>query len=277
MDYTRVTRALSNQFPSRLRTIDSHTAGEATRLIIGGIEQIPGDTMKDKLYYFKANMDHIRLLLTREPRGKRGTMAALVTEPVSKGADFGLIYMDDRRYPYLCGHATIGAVMTLIEAGVLEARGQEMIVIVDTPSGPMETRAEVKNGKIQSVAIQMVPSFVYKENQTLDVPGIGRIVVDLVCVGGFFVMVSADQIGMQLVPSNSHRLIDLGMSAIEAANQPFINSGPLETTFEGRIVTETRVGDLKAVIAEIRGNAHITGIHEFVLDACDPFPEGFLI
>ena len=129
MDYTRVTRALSNQFPSRLRTIDSHTAGEATRLIIGGIERIPGDTMKDKLYYFKANMDHIRLLLTKEPRGKRGTMAALVTEPVSKGADFGLIYMDDRRYPYLCGHATIGAVMTLIEAGVLEARGQEMIVI----------------------------------------------------------------------------------------------------------------------------------------------------
>ncbi|MBU4426841.1 MAG: proline racemase family protein, partial [Proteobacteria bacterium] len=55
MDYTRVTRALSNQFPSRLRTIDSHTAGETTRLIIGGIERIPGDTMKDKLYYFKAN------------------------------------------------------------------------------------------------------------------------------------------------------------------------------------------------------------------------------
>ena len=345
MDYTRVTRALSNQFPSRLRTIDSHTAGEATRLIIGGIERIPGDTMKDKLYYFKANMDPIRLLLTREPRGKRGTMAALVTEPVSKGADFGLIYMDDRRYPYLCGHATIGAVMTLIEAGVLEARGQEMIVIVDTPSGPMETRAEVKNGKIQSVAIQMVPSFVYKDDQTLDVPGIGRIVVDLVCVGGFFVMVSADQIGMQLGPSNSHRLIELGMSAIEAANQqlvvrhptrpevttvdvtefydpsdhsrgrrksvviygedhmdrspcgtgttakmtllhhrgelavnqPFINSGPLGTTFEGRIVTETKVGDLKGVVAEIRGSAHITGIHEFVLDARDPFPEGFLI
>ena len=343
MDYTRVTRALSNQFPSRLRTIDSHTAGEATRLIIGGIKRIPGDTMKDKLYYFKANMDHIRLLLTREPRGKRGTMAALVTEPVSKGADFGLIYMDDRRYPYLCGHATIGAVMTLIEAGVLEARGQEMIVIVDTPSGPMETRAEVKRSWEPWLQIKIKLPFVYKDDQTLDVPGIGRIVVDLVCVGGFFVMVSADQIGMQLGPSNSHRLIELRKCEIDAANQqlvvrhptrpevttvdvtefydpssrgrgknvviygeahmdrspcgtgttakmtllhhrgelavnqPFINSGPLGTTFEGRIVTETKVGDLKGVVAEIRGSAHITGIHEFVLDDRDPFPGGFLI
>ena len=118
MDFSRMTGVLENQFPSRLQTIDSHTAGEVTRLIIGGVEPIPGDTMKDKLHYFETNMDHIRLLLTREPRGRRGMMAALITEPVSKGADFGLIYMDDRRCPYLCGHATIGAVMTLIEAGV---------------------------------------------------------------------------------------------------------------------------------------------------------------
>ena len=46
-------------------------------------------------------------------------MAAVVTEPVSTKGAFGLFYMDARRYPYLCGHATIGAVTTLIEAGVL--------------------------------------------------------------------------------------------------------------------------------------------------------------
>jgi len=62
-----------------------------------------------------------------------------------------------------------------------------------------------------------------------------------------------------------------------AINQPITNASPLGTTFEGRLVAETRVGDFKAVIAEIRGSAHITGIHEFILDARDPFPEGFLI
>ncbi len=346
MDYMRATRALSNQFPSRLATIDSHTAGEPTRLIISGVAPVPGQTMEEKRHYFMDNMDHIRLQLTREPRGHRDMMAALVTEPTTEGADFGLIYMDARRYPYLCGHATIGAVTTLMEAGMLpQPNAPETTVMVDTPSGPMEARAFIEDGKVESVAIRTVPSFVYRENETMDMPGLGRITVDTVCVGGFFVMVSADQIGLELTPANGHKLIELGMTIIEVANQqlevrhptrpevttidvaefynpaghshgheknvvvygqahmdrspcgtgtaakmtllhhrgqlainqPITNASPLGTTFEGRLVAETRVGDFKAVIAEIRGSAHITGIHEFVLDARDPFPKGFLI
>jgi len=346
MDYTRVTRALRNQFPSRVVTVDSHTAGEPTRLIISGVAPVPGHTMEEKRHYFMDNMDHIRLQLTREPRGHRGMLTALVTEPTTEGADFGLMYMDTRRYPYLCGHATIGAVTTLMETGMLpQTNVSETIVIVDTPSGPMETRAFIEDGKVESVAIRAVPSFVYRENETLDMPELGRITVDTVCVGGFFAMVSTDQIGLNLTPANGPKLIDLGMTIIEAANQQLevrhptrpevntvdvaefydpsghakglvnsvviygeahmdrspcgtgtaakmtllhhrgqlainqhiTNAGPLRTTFEGRLVAETRVGDFKAVVAEIRGSAHITGIHEFVLDARDPFPEGFLI
>ena len=62
-----------------------------------------------------------------------------------------------------------------------------------------------------------------------------------------------------------------------ALDQPFINAGILGTTFEGRLVAETNVGDLPAVIPEVRGSAQITGIHRFVLDPRDPFPQGFLI
>ncbi len=56
--------------------------------------------------------------------------------------------------------------------------------------------------------------------------------------------------------------------------QPFFNSGPLGTVFEGRLVEETRIGDQPVVMAEIRGSAHITGFQTFVLDERDPFPEG---
>ena len=56
-----------------------------------------------------------------------------------------------------------------------------------------------------------------------------------------------------------------------------MNTSPLGTTFEGRLVEETEVGDHRAVVAEIRGRAYITGIHEFVLDPKDPFSKGFLI
>ena len=343
---SRIQRLLQ-QYPDRLLTIDSHTAGEPTRLIVGGLPPIPGETVAEKRQRFMRDWDHVRLQLTCEPRGHRDMLVALVTEATSEGADFGLIYMDARRYPYLCGHATIGAVTTLIEigAGVVEVTEPETTVLVDTPSGPMETKARVQGGKVESVVMQAVPSFVYGENQPLDVPRLGRILVDTVCVGGFFAMVSNEQIGLALTLDNVDRLIELGMSIIEAANaqltvrhptrpevntvdvtefydlsehklgrgvsavvygeshidrspcgtgtsakmallhhrgqlalnQPFVNAGILGTTFEGRLVAETQVGELPAVVPEVRGSAQITGVHRFVLDPRDPFPQGFLL
>jgi proline racemase len=60
-------------------------------------------------------------------------------------------------------------------------------------------------------------------------------------------------------------------------NETFTNTSPLGTTFQGRLVKETRLGDTTAVVAEVRGSAYITGVHEFVIDPEDPFQEGFLL
>jgi len=340
-----IEKEFRERYPDRIITIDSHIAGEPARLIVGGIDPLPGETMQNKREYFMEHYDHIRLLLTREPRGHRDMFAACVTEPVTPGARFGLIYMDARRYPYLCGHATMGAVMTMIEAGTIEPDSDESQVIVDTPSGPMQATAHMHNGRVESVAIRMVPSFVYRDNETLSIPEFGQLTVATVCVGGFFVMVSADQIGLDFSPPNRSRLKALGMQLIHEANQrltvrhptrpevntvdvtefydpsadaqgkgksmvilgeghmdrspcgtgtaakmtllhhrgqfgldeTFTNSSPLGTTFQGRLVEEIKLGDTLAVVAEVRGSAHITGIHEFIIDSKDPFQEGFLL
>jgi proline racemase len=341
----RLKKAFRERYPERIITIDSHIAGEPARLIVSGVGSVPGETMQAKRAFFMAHYDHIRLLLTREPRGHRDMFAACVTEPVSAGAHFGLIYMDARRYPYLCGHATMGAVMTLIEAGEIDAADDDLQVIVDTPSGPMQATAYMHDGRVESVAIRMVPSFVYRDKETLAVADYGQLTVATVCVGGFFVMVSADQIGLDFSPSNWPRLRDLGMELIQAANEQltvrhptrpevntvdvtefydptmdaqnkgknlvilgeghmdrspcgtgtaakmtllhhrgqfgfddtFSNTSPLGTKFKGRLVEEIQLGDTKAVVAEVRGSAHITGIHEFIIDAKDPFQKGFLL
>ena len=345
MDVKRIIPSLKEAYPSRLISIDSHTAGEPTRLIVGGIDSVPGKTMREKRQYFIAHHDNVRQLLTWEPRGHRGMFAAFLTEPVTPGAHFGLIYMDPRRYPYLCGHGTMGAVMTLIEAGLIPAEGNEMQINVDTPAGPMKTRALLQNGRVTSVAIRMVPSFVHQSRTALDLSGFGMLQVATVCVGGFFVMISTKQIGLDLLPANSSRLIELGMQLVDAANEQlavrhptrpevrtvdvaefydptadaqqqgkslvvygerhmdrspcgtgtaakmtllhhqgkmglndtFTNSSPLGTTFEGRIVEEQLLGNTPAIVAEIRGSAHITGIHEFIVHPEDPFQEGYLI
>jgi proline racemase len=340
----RIEKGFLNRYHDRIMTIDSHTQGEPTRLLVGGPGPLPGDTMKVKRDHFESHYDHVRMLVTHEPRGHRGVMAAVVTEPVSPHGRCGLFFMDARRYPYLCGHATIGAVATLIEAGALTADEGEGVITVDTPSGPLDAHTRILNGRVVSVAIDMVPSFVFDTGCNLDVEGFGTIPVDLVCVGGFFAMVPARAIGIDLVPANSHRLISLGMAVIAAANRTFSvyhperpevntvgvtafydegprtgtgigvviysephmdrspcgtgttakmtllhhqgklgpgtiykNAGPLGTAFEGQIVDTTTVGNFEAVVGQVRGNAQITGYHQFVLDDRDPFPEGYLM
>lgn len=242
-----------------ITTIDSHTEGEITRLIVGGLGKIPGSTMMDKLDYFKIHYDTVRCLITKEPRGSREVLAAAVTEKVTSGAAFGLIYMDARRYPYLCGHATIGAVVTLARTGFLALEEGENQVRIDTPSGTMDARAQVRNGRVTFVAIDMVPSFVLETDQSVQVPGFGTVDIDLVCTGGFFAMVDADHLGIEPVMDNKGLLVDLGMKIIDAANQqlkvvhpvrPEVNTVDVTEFYDSRIENNQAMGRGMVVYGE---------------------------
>ncbi|MCD4720047.1 MAG: proline racemase family protein [Desulfobacula sp.] len=233
-DFSRFSKGFSNC----ITTIDSHTEGESTRLIVNGLGDIKGKTMMEKLKWFKSRYDHIRCLLTKEPRGSKEILAAMVTENVTKNAKFGLIYMDAKRYPYLCGHATIGAVTTLAKTGFLELEQGENCVPVDTPSGLMEARVFVQKDKLDAVAINMVPSFVYDTGRQIEVEGFGTIKVDLVCTGGFFVMVDSSQIHMEPVLKNKKILTNLGMKIIDAANEQLSVSHPVRPDVRTIDVTE---------------------------------------
>jgi len=353
------TAAFHRAFKDTLLGIDSHVGGEPARLIVDGLPSIAGQSTNEKRLYLSEYLDDIRLRTTREPRGHRDMFASILVEPEGEGAAFGLVYMDARRYPYLCGHATIAAVSAMIELGLIEAQLPETPVVVDTPSGPWKTVAQVRenpaaNGRcflVDSVAIQPEIAFAYQLDQPLDVPGLGHIKVDVSFTGGFFVMVDADQIDLELTAENAPQLAQLGMDIIAAGNaqldvqhpqrpyintidvvelfdprghkdkrgknfvvlgeghvdrspcgtgtcaklallhqrgqlgvgEPFVNEGLLGTTFDARIVRTSELEDpttgrsLPAIIPEVSGQAHITGLQHFVLTPEDPFPEGFII
>lgn len=226
MDAFGASRPFRSLYPQRITTLDSHTAGEATRLIVDGIGPVPGPTMAAKREYFQQRLDHVRLLLTREPRGHRDLLAAALTGPVTPGAAFGLIYMDARRYPHLCGHATIGAVTTLVQTGALrlpQALGQDegdLDLLVDTPSGSLPVAARIRGRRAVSVSLTTVPCFVFKTDVGLNAPGqLERIRIDLVYAGGFFAMVDLDQPALQSVELSHRAMIDLGMRIIDLANE----------------------------------------------------------
>ncbi len=352
------------QFEDQLVTLDLHAGGEPVRLVIDGLPPIPGETINRKRLYLQDHLDHVRLLLTREPRGHRDMFAAVLTEPVSEDGDVGIVFMDPRRYPYMCGHGTIGAVTALIEMGWLgvagaDVAGTDIPVTVDAPAGPVRARARLGASRgpnapprVASVAIELESAFVFAQDQPLDVPGWGRLTVDVAFAGGFGLLISNEQVGLALTPENAPALARCGMEAIEAANRQlevrhptrtymgsvdsaefydpgydvggrgkaamiygeghvdrsacgtgtsvkmallhrrgelgvgerYVNHGILGTSFEGRILREITVGDaagsgrtFPGIVPQIRGAAHVTGLHRFTVGPDDPFPEGFLI
>ena len=338
-------------------TLDLHAGGEPIRMLVDGLPPIPGETMNEKRLFVQEHHNDVRLLLTREPRGHRDMFAAIVTEPVSAQADFGLVFMDPRRYPYMCGHGTIGAVTAAVEMGwvdVSESDGldREVSVTVDAPAGPVQARARLRprnsaDGRwtVESVALKLESAFVFAQHRPLNVTGYGKITVDVAYAGGFGLLIPCDEVDLSIVPANAPALAQCGMAAIDAANdqlkvrhptrpymttvdsaefydpvydalgrgknamiygeahvdrsacgtgtsikmallhrrgqlevgERYVNESILGTTFEGRVVAETEVGSTPAIVPEIRGRAHITGLHHFVVDPRDPFPRGFLI
>jgi len=349
----KIESAFHHYFEQSILSIDSHVGGEPARLIVGGLPEIPGQSINDKRLYFSEHLDDIRRRLTHEPRGHRDMFASILTPPETEEAAFGLVYMDTKRYPYLCGHATMAAVSSLIELELLEAQIPETRVLVDTPSGPWKTMAKVRQisdkigrrYRVDSVTVSPEVAFAYLIDHPLEVPGIGRILVDVSFTGGFFIMVSSAEIGLELTVANTAELSKLGMAIIDAGNdqikvehplrpyintidvvefydaqnhargrgknfvivgeghidrspcgtgtcaklallfrkgeiavgERFINEGLMGTTFEGKIIQETSVEHIPAVIPQVSGKAFVTGLHHFVLTPDDPLPKGFLL
>jgi proline racemase len=242
----RIEAAFHRRFGEWVLSIDSHVGGEPARLILGGIPALPGASLNDRRLFFAENLDVIRRRLTCEPRGHRDMFASVLTPSESEGAAFGLIYMDTKRYPYLCGHATMAAVSALIELELIDAELPNTRVLVDTPSGPWSTEARVRQVSddpgnrfvVDAVAVRPEIAFAWQLDCPLEVPDIGRLSVDVSFTGGFFVMVSTEQIGLDLTPDNVPRLTALGMSIIDAGNAQLSVRHPLRPYIDSIDVVE---------------------------------------
>ena len=119
--------------------------------------------------------------------------------------------MDNQGYEPMCGHAIIGSATTVLETGMLPMREPETLITLDTPSGLVRAYAEIDDGRVASVSVQNVPSFVYRSDVMLDVPDLGELTINVAFGGLSFVFVDAWQIAYELLPDNAAHLDELGM------------------------------------------------------------------
>lgn len=202
-----------------IKTIDSHTMGEPTRVVYDGFPPLPGNTMMEKKVFLTEHYDHLRSALMLEPRGHRDMFGALLTEPVHEEADVGVIFMDNSGYLNMCGHGSIGTATVIVETGMKEVAEPYTDVLLDTPSGLIRTRVHVVDGKAREVSILNVPSFLYLEEQRITLPQWGEIRFDVSFGGSFFALVNAEQIGLALEADNVDRIEKLGTEILTEINR----------------------------------------------------------
>jgi proline racemase len=269
----------------------------------------------------------------------------------------GFVIMEQTEYPGMSGTNTICVVTTLIETGMVEVNEPFTDFKLDTPAGLISIRAEVSNGKATNVTFENVPAFSVYTNESISVPEIGEVKVDVAYGGMFYVILDSEELGLKLSPENGGEIVRVAemVKAIASEKLPvvhpenkeisgitiavvsgppenpaatlknvvvvstgkldwdrpetwkgvidrspcgtgtcakmaslfeknmldvgtdFIHEGILGTTFTGRLVRKTKVGDYDAVVPTITGRAWITGFAQYVVDANDPFPEGYTI
>ena len=333
------------KFEKYFTTIDTHTCGDPTRTVTGGIGPIPGKTIAEKMLFLKENRDEIRQTLMFEPRGNEVQSGVILTEPCTPGADIGVLYIEVGGYLFMCGHDTIGVATALIESGMVAPKEPYTDIKLDTPVGIVAVRVKVENGRAVEVGFKNQPSFVFARGIGVDLPDIGRVQVDVSFGGLFYAILDAADAGLTVGPKSVREAIRIGVAVREAINRQvdvvhptedfirgvthvlftappqkhpeaslsnavvippgsvsrspcgtgtcakvaqLVAAGKLEigqtfnhesamtnTIFRARAIEKTKVGEFDAVVVEVAGSAHVTGMHTYVVDPDDPLKNGF--
>jgi len=314
---------------------DYHTGGEPFRIVTGGVEPPTGATILDKRRDAMERLDDVRRFLVNEPRGHADMYGCFVVEPDDEGAHLGVVFFHNAGFSTACGHGTIALVTWALETGVVKRKAGENHVVVDVPSGRVETWAKVTKGRVRSVRFRNVPAFVHATGLEIDSDE-----VDIAFGGAFYASVQT-QVAPSMLPrliergrelkrqieewreivhplepelrdvygvifwqeegddpltqrnvtvfadgevdrspcgsGTSARLALLHRSGRLARGEELVHRSVVDTEFRARVVDETEVAGIPAVITEVEGSAYRTGEHVFTLDPDDPLGDGFIL
>jgi len=198
--------------PKRIRVIDSHTGGEPTRTVISGGPDLGSDTLTIRRERFRDEFDHLRSAITNEPRGSDSIVGALLCEPVDKSCVTGVIFFNNVGYLGMCGHGTIGVVVTLAYLGQIGPGNHR----IETPVGIVEALLD-EHGE---VTVANVPSYRLASKVSVNVSGHGPVVGDVAWGGNWFFLVNDH--GQDISLGNLEVLTDFTWRIRQALNEATI-------------------------------------------------------
>jgi proline racemase len=210
-----------------LQLVDVHCEGEIGKVITGGVLDIPGKTMLDKMNYINEVDDSLRRLVVLEPRGCLQMSVNLLLPPTRPEAQAGFIVLQaDKAHP-MSGSNCICVVTALLELGILPMEEPYTTVVLDTPAGLVTARAHCADGRCVSVSLDMVPSFVEHLDVVIQTDEFGPIKVDIAFGGVYYALIDVEQVGLSIEPGKARELADAGVRLRGIINEQVSVKHPL--------------------------------------------------
>ena len=220
------------RFSRTFTTIETHAAGEPLRIIVAGVPPLPGATVLERRRHMAEHYDDVRRTLLFEPRGHADMYGAVLTPPVSQGADFGVLFLTNEGYSTMCGHGVIALTTALLETGMLPRREPRREVVYDSPAGLIRATATVEGDRVVSVAFRNVPSFRYAAGIEIAIGG-KPVRADVAFGGAFYALVDAAAFDVEVLPAHAPLLTRLGMEVKRAVERELDVVHPEEPELHG--------------------------------------------
>jgi proline racemase len=214
-----------------IHTISCHAAGEVGDVIVGGVLPPPGDTIWEQRTFI-ANDETLRNFMLQEPRGGVFRHVNLLVPAKNPKAQMGWIVMEPADTPPMSGSNAMCVATVLLDSGLVPMTEPQTVLVLEAPGGLIEVTAQCRNGKAERVAIKNHPSFADRLDATLEVEGLGTLLVDTAYGGDSFVIVDATALGFGLTPDEARDIAVTGVKITKAANEQLGFSHPTNADWD---------------------------------------------
>ena len=221
-----------------IQAIDLHACGEHGRVIVGGVLDVPGKSMFEKMTYLQTHADGLRKRMLREPRGYPAANCNLILPATRPEAQAGYVIMEQVEYPGMSGTNTICVVTALLETGMLPMVEPVTELTLESPAGLIRVRADCANGKVHQVTFRNVPAFAAYLDKTIEVPHLGKVTVDVAYGGMFYVIAEAAPHGLKLTPDEGREIVRIGEMIKAAAYEQLPVVHPEQPGFAGISISQ---------------------------------------
>lgn len=222
-----------------VNVVKCHVGGEVNNVVTGGIGDVPGATVFDKMKHFRDHDDELRQLLLHEPRGAVTHCVNFIVPATDPEAQFGYVIAESTEYPAMSGSNTMCVTTALLETGMIRMVEPVTDVVLEAPAGLIRIRCTCKDGKVTSVDFENQPAFAYEIGVPLELDGYPTLTVDVAWGGMTYVLAEAAELGMGLTPDEAGDLCELGQRLKTVAAEQIPVQHPVNPEFAG--ITQTEI------------------------------------